>query len=101
MCMISVAFMLALNLIAAYLDISDWLRVVLIVAGFVQLIPCIYISMKIEQKAGYYMCTKCGNRWVPEYNQVVFAPHVGRSRKMTFPCCGKRCYHKRVLTKEM
>lgn len=100
MCTISVAFMLALNLIAAYLEVPDWLRVVLIAAGFVQLIPCIYISMKIEQKAGFYMCTQCGNRWVPDYNQVLFAPHIGRSRKMTCPGCGKRCYHKKVLTKE-
>ena len=100
MCSISVAFMLVLDLMAAYMDMPDWLRAVLIVVSFLQLIPCVYIALKIEQKAGYYMCKKCGHHWVPEYKQVFFAPHVGRSRKMTCPNCGKFCYHKKVLTKD-
>ena len=100
MCSVSVAFMLVLDLLAAYMNMPDWLRAVLIAVSFLQLIPCFHISMKIEQRAGYYMCKNCGHRWVPEYRQVLFAPHFGRSRKMTCPHCGKRNYHKKVLTKE-
>ena len=101
MCSISVVFMLVMTLFASYYPgMSDWLRVVLIIAGFLQVIPCILISVKIEQKAGYYMCKNCGHRWVPEYKQVFFSPHIGRSRKMTCPHCKVRCYHKKVLTKD-
>ena len=99
MCSLSVALMLILNLFAAYLEMPDWLRVSLVAVSFLQLIPCIIISMKIEQKAGYYMCMSCGTRWIPEYKQVIFAPHVGLSRIMTCPHCGKRRYHKKTLTK--
>ena len=96
----SVAVMLALCLIAAYAQISDWMRALLIVIAFLQLIPCVIIALGIEQRAGYYKCPKCGHHWVPTYAQTFFAPHIGRSRKMTCPHCKVRCYHKKVLTKE-
>ena len=100
MCSVSVALMLTLIVLAAYLEIPDWLRGLLIAVSFLQLMPCIFVALKIEQKAGYYKCMKCGEAWVPNYSQVFFAPHVGRSRKMTCPHCGKHCYHKKILTKD-
>lgn len=100
MCSVSVALMLVLDLLAAYMNMPDWLRAVLIAVSFLQLIPCFHISMKIEQRAGYYMCKNCGHRWVPEYRQVLFSPHIGRSRKMTCPHCKEHSYHKKVLTKD-
>ncbi len=99
MCSVSVALMLTLIVLAAYLEIPDWLRWLLIAVSFLQLMPCFHISMKIEQRAGYYMCKNCGHRWVPEYRQVLFSPHIGRSRKMNCPHCKERSYHKKVLTK--
>ncbi len=100
LCSVSLAFLLALTFLAAYLKMQTWLRAVLIVLAFVQFFPCIFIALRIEQKAGFYKCKKCGEVWVPGYWQVFFAPHLGRSRKMTCPKCGKRCYHKKVLTKD-
>ena len=100
MCSVSVALMLTLIVLAAYLEIPVWLRGLLIAVSFLQLMPCIFVALKIEQKAGYYKCRKCGETWVPNYSQVFFAPHVGRSRKMTCPHCGKHCYHKKILTKD-
>lgn len=100
MCSVSVALMLTLIVLAAYLEMPDWLRGLLIAVSFLQLMPCIFVALKIEQKAGYYKCRKCGETWVPNYSQVFFAPHVGRSRKMTCPHCGKHCYHKKILTKD-
>lgn len=90
----------ALIMLAAMLTMPDWLRYLLIYAAIVQFIPCILYALRIEQIAGYYMCKNCGECWVPAYSQVIFAPHINRSRKMTCPHCGKRCYHKKVLSKE-
>ncbi|MBR3447620.1 MAG: helix-turn-helix transcriptional regulator [Oscillospiraceae bacterium] len=95
----SVLIMLILCMVAAYAQIPEWVRIVLIAVGVIQLIPCVLVSLGIEQRAGYYMCKKCGHRWVPAYAQVFFAPHFGRTRKMTCPYCGKRCYHKKVIKK--
>ena len=96
----AVLIMLVLCLIAGYAQMPDWMRAVLIVIAFVQLMPAVFISLGIEQRAGYYMCSKCGHRWVPDYAQVFLAPHFGRTRKITCPHCGKRCYHKKVLTND-
>lgn len=100
MCSLSVALLLVLNIFAKYAEMPDWVRVLLVIVSFLQLIPCICFSIKIEQKAGYYMCKNCGKQWVPDYTQVLFSPHIGWNRKMTCPHCGKRCYHKKVLTKD-
>lgn len=97
---VSMTLLLGATFIAAYVQMAAWLRVLLIVAAVVQLIPCIFYALRVEQIAGYYKCNKCGEVWIPKYYQVFFAPHIGRSRRMTCPGCGKFCYHKKVLTKE-
>ena len=60
-----------------------------------------FYAVKLEYQAGYYECQNCGERYIPSsYWKVCFALHVGDSRKLTCPHCGKRNYHKKVLTKE-
>ena len=46
-----------------------------------------------------YICPHCGERYVPAMRAVWFAPHIGRSRLMKCPRCGKRGYHRKVMTK--
>ena len=71
-----------------------------IIAGFLIFGVGIYYALKIEREAGYYECTKCSYRYVPEMKDVVMAQHIGRSRKMTCPHCGEKTWQKKVLTKE-
>lgn len=71
----------------------------LIFAQFVLLIPFVYFGMKIEHDAGYYECPNCGERYVPTMKAMFWAPHMGRSRKMTCPHCGKKGYHRKVISK--
>jgi DNA-directed RNA polymerase subunit RPC12/RpoP len=52
-----------------------------------------------EQKAGYYECKECHQTFVPTYLQVLFAPHINRTRYMKCPHCGKRAYQKKVISK--
>lgn len=71
-----------------------------IIAGFLIFGVGIYYALKIEREAGYYKCTKCSYRYVPEMKDVVMAQHIGRSRKMKCPHCGEKTWQKKVLTKE-
>ena len=59
-----------------------------------------FIAVGIEQKAGYYECKNCHHRYVPTYWQTNLAMHIGRTRYMKCPECGKRSWQKKVLTKE-
>ena len=59
-----------------------------------------FIAVGIEQKAGYYECQHCHHRYVPTYWKTNLAMHIGRTRYMKCPECGKRSWQKKVLIKE-
>ncbi|MBR5773307.1 MAG: helix-turn-helix transcriptional regulator, partial [Clostridia bacterium] len=85
--------------IAAFVPMEDWIKLVLIIAGFVFFLAGCFCALKIEQVAGYYECAECGHRYVPTFFAVNKAPHLGRKRKMKCPECGKKSWQKKVLSK--
>ena len=98
---ISLVVMFALIIVAAYVQMDDWLRVVLIVIGFVPVLVLTPFMLKIEQTAGYYQCAKCGHKYVPAYKAVFMSMHRGRTRYMKCPACGERSWQKKVLRKDL
>lgn len=72
---------------------------IIIFSQFLLLIPFVYFGLKIEHDAGYYECPNCGERYVPTMKAMFWAPHMGRTRKMTCPHCGKKGYHRKVVSK--
>ena len=76
-----------------------WWRMVLILVGGAFLVVGIAWALRVEHDAGYYECPHCQYRYVPTMKAVVLAPHIGRDRRMKCPRCGKKGYHKKVLTK--
>lgn len=86
--------------VAAYAELPVWVRATLITVALVMIFTVAFIAVGIEQKAGYYECQKCFDRHVPAYWQTNLAPHIGRTRYMKCPECGKRSWQKKVLTKE-
>ena len=90
----------ALDVLVGVLPMEDWLRVVIIVGSLLLVLIWSYFALKIEQTAGYYACPACGHRYVPTFGSVLWAPHMGRTRNMRCPHCGKRTWQKKVLTKE-
>lgn len=90
----------ALVFIAAFVQMADWLRIVLIVAGIIPFAIGIAYALRIEQVAGYYECAKCGHRYVPTYSSVLWAMHMNRTRYMRCPKCGEKSWQKKVLSKE-
>ena len=95
-----IAVMLALCFIAAYVPMETWLRITLVVAGLVPVLVATPFMLCIEQKAGYYVCAKCGHHYVPSYKSVFFAQHMGRTRHLRCPKCNEKSWQKKVLTKE-
>ena len=90
----------ALIFVAAYVKMENSVRIFLIVLGFVLFLAGCFYALRMEQVAGYYQCKECGHSYVPTYKAVNLAPHMGRTRKMKCPQCGKRSWQKKVLTKE-
>lgn len=86
--------------LAAFLDMPNGLRVLLIVFGFILFLSGCFCALRIEQVAGYYKCKACGHTYVPTYKAVNMAPHMGRTRYMRCPKCDKKSWQKKVLSKE-
>ena len=96
----SIIILLGFTFLASFLDMQAWLRITLIVLGFVFSLVGIGFALRIEQTAGYYMCSKCGHRHIPTYNNVLWAMHYGRTRYMKCPKCEKKSWQKKVISKD-
>ena len=86
--------------VASFLEMPAWIRFLLIAIALVMIFTVAFIAVGIEQKAGYYECQKCHNRHVPTYWQTNLAMHMGRTRYMKCPECGKWSWQKKVLSME-
>ena len=95
---IGMVVLLGVTFAVPFLPIAEWIRVVLLVIAFVAFFVMCFIALRLEQKAGFYECEKCKHRHVPTYLQVLAAMHVGRTRYMKCPNCGKWSWSKKVLT---
>ena len=97
---ISVLVLIVPILIAGFVEMPDWQRVLIMVSGVV---PCAFgfaYSMKIEQHAGYYECKCCGHRYVPTAKAMWSSMHMGRTRYMKCPECSQKSWQKKVVSKD-
>lgn len=85
--------------VASFIEMEEWLRVTLILIGFIPFVIMIPFAIKIEQKAGYYECHNCHHKYVPTYSSVLWAMHIKRTRYMKCPKCNKKSWQRKVLTK--
>ena len=97
---LSTVFLFTLIFLASFIQMQTWLRITLISFAMVQFIISMIFALRIEQVAGYYECRKCGHKYVPDYKSVTFAMHMGRTRYMKCPECGKKSWQKKVISKD-
>ena len=86
-------------LIAYLVPQGVWQAVAVIGICLVFLIPCFY-ALKLEISVGAYKCKNCGYEIVPTYSEALNAMHMGTTRYLKCPKCGKRTWCKKVLKKE-
>ncbi len=85
--------------VAAFLIPEGILQLVTILGICVLfLIPCFY-ALRLEVSVGAYKCKNCGYEIVPTYKQALNAMHMGTTRYLKCPECGKRTWCKKVLKK--
>ena len=93
------AILLTCILIASFVSMEAWLRIIIICIGIIPFAIGILYAIRIEQIAGYYECKNCHYKYVPTYKNVLFAAHINRTRKMKCPKCNKTTWNKKVLSK--
>ena len=77
-----VAVGLILCAVAAYAEIPEWTRAVMIVSALAMILSVGLIAIGIEQKAGYNEWGVCGCRYMSRYGQIFISPHMERNRYM-------------------
>ncbi len=60
----------------------------------------LFYTGEVERKAGYYKCEHCGHEQIISTGTYMRAPHLGRTRYMKCPACGKKSWQKKTLIKD-
>lgn len=92
--------LIASVIIVLTVPMDEWLGTIIVSASIIPLLIATPFALKIEQKAGYYECQRCGHRYIPRYSSVFWAMHINRTRYMKCPKCNKRSWQKKVISKE-
>lgn len=77
-----------------------WQVVTILGMCIVFLAPCFY-ALKLEVSVGAYKCKNCGHEIVPAYKEVMMAMHMGTTRYLKCPKCGKHTWCKKILKNEI
>ncbi len=92
--------LIAAIVIVNIVPMEEWLGSLIVGLTLIPLLVATPFMIRIEQVAGYYKCGKCGHRHIPRYTSVFGAMHMGRTRYMRCPRCGKRSWQKKVISKD-
>ena len=94
---LSISIILISCLFLKYEKIDIVWRIVILVFGFACAFFGLFFCLLIEAKVGFYECKHCHHNYIPGYLQVFLAMHMGRTRYMKCPNCGKRSWNKKVI----
>ena len=90
--------LLTMNYLVEKNIISENMFLFIVIISLVYIVVMGSVLLKVEQIAGYYECGKCHNKYIPTYKSVNLAPHLGRTRYMKCPKCGKKSWNRKVLS---
>ena len=94
--MSTISFLLAIFAASFAVENLVW-RIVLIASGCISFLIGLFFALKIEKDAGFYECANCHHKYIPTYKSVLWAPHMGRTRYMKCPHCGKKSWNKKTI----
>ena len=97
LCIIALLPLIAAIVIVNIVPMEEWIGGLLVGLCLLPLLIATPFALKIEQKAGYYECRKCGHKYIPQYGSVFWAMHINRTRYMRCPKCKKFSWNKKVL----
>ena len=96
---VSTVVLLGSILLVGMLELSKLPAAIIIIISSIIFATGMGLALRIEQIAGYYECQNCHHKYVPTYQNILWAQHMCRTRKLKCPKCGKKVWHKKVLKK--
>ena len=96
---VSTIVLLGSILLVGTLELSKIPATIIITIASIIFATGLGLALRIEQIAGYYECGNCHHKYVPTYQNILWAQHMCRTRKLKCPKCGKKTWQKKVLKK--
>lgn len=97
-CFITLVSSITLIMVAGIFQMQEWVRILLIIIGFIVIILGVGVCCVLEKDAGCFECRRCGHRFVPAMKEYIMAPHTLTTRRLYCPECGKKSYCRKRLT---
>ena len=96
--LVSISFFTML-FIGCFIEMKEVYKILIISIGTIIFLTGSFVSIKIEQIAGYYQCKHCNNKYIPTYKAINISMHMGRTRYLKCPNCKKKSWNKKVINK--
>lgn len=93
----AVLFLVGCALVAEFVPMTEGLQVLIVCFGVLMTLIAAFFGIQIERTAGFYECAYCHKKHIPTYGGILLAPHMGWTRYMKCPHCGKRSWQKKKL----
>ena len=98
---LAIIIFVVIGLAATFIEMSMLIRNIIFAVDLVILILVGFFTLNILQKTGYYECQECKHQYIPRYTQMFFSMSgiTNTNWRIKCPKCKKKCWHKKVLTK--
>ena len=98
---LAIIIFVVIGLAATFIEMSMLIRNIIFAVDLFMLILIGFFTLNILQKTGYYECQECKHQYIPRYTQMFFSMSgiTNTNWRMKCPKCKKKCWHKKVLTK--
>ena len=99
---LGVVIYLLIVIAAIFIEMPMVIRNIIMALALVILLLFGVYNLNIIRKTGYYECQECKHQYIPTFYQMFFGMS-GITKdgiwRMKCPNCNKKCWHKKVLTK--
>ena len=98
---LAIIIFVVIGLAATFIEMPMLIRNIIFAVDLVMLILVGFFTLNILQKTGYYECQECKHQYIPRYTQMFFSMSgiTNTNWRIKCPKCKKKCWHKKVLTK--
>ena len=97
----TVAFIALILVVVTYTDVIALpVKIALVTIACVLFAVGLVVFAQGERTVGYYRCRHCGETFVPKFTPYFVSMHIGTTRHMKCPHCGKWGWCKKVMSKE-
>ena len=93
----STLFFVGFTILLAYtMETSKMFILIFLLAAALYLL-CMFAALKLDAVAGYQECKNCHHKFKPSFKTIFFAQHMGYTRRLKCPKCGKKTWCKKVM----